>query len=236
MTSHAPDDDDELELEPVDPEILAHEQQRAHEKTERVLGRVDLDQLLDESRGRDLSLDLSGLREFRFTTRHLLIATACLALSLALLNALGPCNGPFVMAIAALGCGWYAVMRIERRRETERAAARDAWGAASLPTSGIADRGDEEPPVTEEPSWRRRWAVDVAFSTRELLWAVTAATVVLAILQFMGAEAMALVLGLVALLGLVVNAVGYEAPRSVALGWWVLLAMYLFVGLIAAVT
>jgi len=41
---------------------------------------------------------------------------------------------------------------------------------------------------------------------------------------------------LVALSGLVLNAVGFDPPRIVVLGWWLLLMLYLFVGVWAALS
>ena len=74
------------------------------------------------------------------------------------------------------------------------------------------------------------------FSLRELLMTMTVAAVTLGILRLMGsAETAATLLGLVALFGLVIYAVGYEPPQVVVLGWWLTLVLYVGVSIFAAV-
>jgi hypothetical protein len=63
---------------------------------------------------------------------------------------------------------------------------------------------------------------------------MTAAAVVLGVLALIGPDKMALALGIVALLGLVVQTAGLDPPRMIVLGWWILLVLYLAVGVIAA--
>jgi hypothetical protein len=233
----APEDDDELELEPVDPEIAAHRQRRIRETTDRTVRRAEAEQASEDDVADEIGLDLTFLREGRFSTRQLLAATGCLALALALLNGLGPCNGPFVIALALLAAGWLGVRRLERRRDAMRrdAMRRGAGEPGGSPDSSDASQADR-PPSAASGRWRDWIAVEFSFSTRELLLAVTAAAVVLAVFGSLGAELLALALGLAALLGLVVNALGCEPPRSVVLGWWLLMAMYVAVGLVAALT
>jgi hypothetical protein len=74
----------------------------------------------------------------------------------------------------------------------------------------------------------------MAFSLKQLFITMTVAAVMMALIASIGPDRMAIVLGLIALAGLVVQAAGVEAPAVVVLGWWLLLAMYLVVGLIAA--
>ena len=97
MADQPPDEDDddfELELEPVDPEILAMERQRGQQKTDEAVAKVDFDEIDRERTYGDYDIDWSQLRNFRFTTRHLLIVTAMLALGLTLHVQLGPLHGP----------------------------------------------------------------------------------------------------------------------------------------------
>jgi hypothetical protein len=226
--THPPPDDDEgeLELEPVDPEILAIERQRAQHRTEAAVGRIDVDELYgDASHHSDLGVDLSGLRQFRFTTRHLLILTAVLAIVLSLYIRLRACMSLFVLGVVAVAGGWIWVWRQERQRDIERARRREEFfsGALPSPTSLEAAEAALEPPA-------RRFDVHFGFSLRELLITMTVAAVAVGLLRWLGPEVLALVLGVVAVVGLVVHFAGFEPPGLVVLGWWLLLVIYLAVG------
>jgi len=69
---------------------------------------------------------------------------------------------------------------------------------------------------------------------KELFITMTAVAVSLALLRWITPEYIAMLLGFVALSGLIANASGYEPPRLVVLGWWLLMVFYLAIGLFAA--
>jgi hypothetical protein len=72
---------------------------------------------------------------------------------------------------------------------------------------------------------------------KELLIAAIAAVVLLTLLgSLLGVAVMATCLGILALLGVVTQAVGVDMPRLVALGWWVLLVLYVLISAILAVS
>jgi hypothetical protein len=74
------------------------------------------------------------------------------------------------------------------------------------------------------------------FSLRQLIIAMTIAAVVLGAMHFLGGPAAtATVLGLIALVGLFVFALGYEPPSILVFGWWFTLVLYVAVSLFAAV-
>jgi hypothetical protein len=229
---HDEDDDDfELELEPVDPEILATERLRGQRKTDEAVAKVDIEEIIREKVGDeygDYYLDWKWLQQFRFTTRHLLILTAVLAIAMALFTGLGGCSGLFVIGLIALGAGWFAVMRHERKLEKERQRIRDEF-AATRTISGM-DAAQAATDAAPQP----RFAIKFSYSMKELLIAMTIAAVVLGLLGLFGLDSMALTLGIIALVGLVAQAVGFDPPRMVVLGWWLLLVFYLFIGLVAA--
>jgi hypothetical protein len=227
-----PDDDDdyELELEPIDPEILAIERARGNHRTESVVERIDVDELYgDTGSYSDLTVDWSGLRHFRFTTQHLLVLTAVLAVVMTVFRLLNPGKAIVVIGAVLLAAGWYWASRLERRQQAERARRRaEFFGqAAAMEASDASLASSESLP---------RVPFKFAFSTKELLIATTAAAVVLALLRIMGADALSMALGIVALTGLAANAMGYDPPPQVVLGWWLLLVMYLAVGLLAYVS
>ena len=228
------DDDAELELEPVDPEILEIERQRAQRKTDEAVARIDPDELFREEGEIGLGIDWEGWKRFRFTTRHLLILTAMLALVMTLFTTVeNPCSGIAIICVIALGAGWYWVLRQERRQEADRARRREEFFASH---GKRGEAATTEPAVAEDVAATTgpRFDFKFAFSLRELFIAMTVAAVVLGLLRLFGKDNMALALGVVALLGLVVQAAGFDAPRMIVLGWWILLVLYLAVGVLAA--
>jgi hypothetical protein len=120
------------------------------------------------------------------------------------------------------------VLRAERRRTAERERIREAL-ARGVP----ADALKGETPAEAPPG--RRFAVTFSYSLKELLLAMTAAALFLGLIGLFGLDAMALTLGVIALAGLGANAAGFDPPRTVVLGWWLLLVFYLIVGFVAAV-
>jgi len=249
MPPQPPEDDDELELEPVDPEILAHRQERAQHAVDSAVKKIDVDELYEPHSGySDLELDLSGLKSFRFTTRTLLLITAILAIGLTAKIVLGGCMAIFVGMIAAVSLGWYWVGKLDREKEVERLRRREEFlanrdktatpAASSAVPSASSSPFDPEPAIVAaeaEPAEKRPFFdVKFAFSMKELFITMTAAAVAMGLSMLMPREYLAMILGLIALGGLVTNASGYEPPRLVVLGWWLLMVFYLAIGLFAA--
>jgi hypothetical protein len=229
------DDDAELELEPIDPEILAVERQRAARKTDEAVARIDPDELFREEGEIGLGVDWSSWKGFRFTTRHLLILTAMCALVMTLFKSVqNPCSGVAVLFAVALGAGWYWVLRQERRQETERARLREEFFASQVKRRGAATESAAAVAGQALKPLGGRFDLKFSYSLREMFIAMTVAAVVLGLIALVGSDKMALILGLIALVGLAVQASGFDAPRMVVLGWWILLVLYLAVGVIAA--
>jgi membrane protein implicated in regulation of membrane protease activity len=223
------DDDYELELEPVDPEVLAMERRHAAERVEAAASRIDVDELYGDTGGySDLTVDWSQVKQFRFTTRHLLIATAFLAILLTLFRLLYATKAIVIIAAVALAAGWIWAMRLERKKELERERRRAEFFGKTAPAESADERLE---PAEQAP----RAEFKFAFSIKELLITTAVCAVVLALVRLIGPEAMSVTLGAAALVGLVVNAMGYDPPRHVVLGWWLLLVMYLLVGVFAIV-
>ncbi len=235
-----PDDDDdddlELELEPVDPEILAMEQERGRRKTEEAVARVDIDEILDKQRDQqgNYDVDWSRFKSFRFTTRHLLILTAILAIGLTLNVQLGGCMALFVMALTAIGAGWYVVALTERREAAERRRMRDEFYAAQGAKRAATDDGENEGFQLPSPAAPRR-EFRFAFSLKEMFITMTVAAVMLGLLLALGPKVITIALGVIALLGLAVQTFGwFDPPPAIVLGWWLLLMLYLLLGLLTA--
>ncbi len=241
--STPPHDDDELELEPIDPEIIKHQQKRTKRQSRDAEDAVDINAAFDQAETGD-PIDLEQLKKFRFTTRHLLIATALLAIVMTFTERLGACMGLLVSGGIALGAAWWFVMReerlrlenIEARREefAQRLAARRAVeDGGPVPTS--APKVDSEEFDRIKADWQReneaQPAFRFSFSMKELMITFTVATLVLGLSTILGAGNVSLLLGLVALAGLLVQAFGVEMPPLVVLGWWLLLVLYILLSL-----
>jgi hypothetical protein len=250
MPQQPPEDDDdfELELEPVDPEIIAHAQARGQHVVESAVKKIDVDELYEgHSTYSDLELDLSGLKSFRFTTRTLLLITAILAIGMTVYLTFGGCMVIFVGMLAAVALGWYWVSKLDRQQELERTRRREEFfasksqpaSAASATTSAKPaspfDPESTSPAASIEPTEKRPFFdVKFAFSMKELFITMTVVAMAMGLSKLIAGEYLAMLLGFIALGGLITNASGYEPPRFVVLGWWLLMVFYLAVSLFAA--
>lgn len=229
MTEFDPhSDDDDLELEPIDPEILEHQRQRAQEKTRLAEDAVDIDEVYREAEATD-PLTWDDLQRFRFTTRHLLIATALLSVVLTF-NEIWGCFGMFLVGVIALAAGWYFVLHKERQERLERerrrleveqrVAANRGEDVVIAPTPAETVAAADE--VDSEPSFR------FSFSMKEMFAAFTTAAVFFAVVRWLGGpENAAILLGMIALTGLVAHTMGLDPPPVLVLGWWLLLVLYI---------
>jgi hypothetical protein len=232
-----PEENNEYELEPVDPEILRSQQERAKRKTREAEDAIDINAVFDQAKLGD-PIDYEKLQQFRFTTRHLLIATGLFALFMTLWVRLGGCLGPFVAFAIALCSGWWFVVREERRRiaqiellqkrHQQRVAAQRA-AEDGHPAAGdfdpALDQTLDDDPSAQAPAFR------FSFSTRELLLSFVVAAVLLGLANLFGFETAALLVGALALVGLLMQALGIALPPLVVLGWWLLLVLYILMSL-----
>jgi len=236
MTENDPqNDDDELELEPIDPEILEHERQLAKEKTRKAESAFDIDEAYREMDPID-PVTWDDFRRFRFTTRHLLIVTAVFAMVLALTRVM-ECMGLFLVGVSALAAGWYFVLKNERRERLERKRRREELEQRIAAERGEAVEAGHLPAETiePEPETSVEPALKFSFSMKEMFGALTVAAVLFALVRGLGgADNAALLLGVIALVGLVVHLIGLQPPGIIILGWWLLLVLYIIVSIWAA--
>jgi hypothetical protein len=75
----------------------------------------------------------------------------------------------------------------------------------------------------------------IRFSVRSLLIAMTVAAVSLGMISILGSGTMATILGLIAVAGLIVHALGFEPPQPVIFGWWFILLLYVLLTIAGAV-
>jgi len=249
------DDDGEYELEPPDEAVTEHQRKATLAGIEK---RIDINEIYaeaDRDRGSEILEDwVRNFRfRFQFQVKHLLIATALLAIVLTLFK-LGMFWPTMVVLIMLGVAGLYTYLVWEEKKHQAEAARkreivyaqRRAQQAASQ-SGGIAETTEPlttaaaaVPPSSEiEEAWRaarERKRFRFQFSLREMIITMTVAAVVLGLIRFLGGPAAtATVLGIVALIGLVVFAVGYDPPQIAVLGWWLVLVLYVVVSIFAAV-
>jgi hypothetical protein len=254
-TPDDPDDDGEdYELEPPDPDILATEQRRAQETLETTRMSIDIDEIyreVERDRGREILENWFGNSQFRFRVKHLLIATAVLAilLTLAKLNLMIVVVVGVMLTIAGvfLYLQWQDKKQQDeanRRRQEMYARRRAQLGKGASP--GAAGESATRPiePLPPMPSevdeaWqkasRESGEFHFRFSLQQFMIAMTAAAIIFGLVQILGGPSnAATLLGLVALFGLIVHALGFEPAQVVVLGWWLVLVMYVLLSIVGA--
>ncbi|HEX3601763.1 MAG TPA: hypothetical protein VHU84_16535 [Lacipirellulaceae bacterium] len=242
------DDDGELELMPLD-ETLTDRQKKLEPPAPR--SSLDIDEIYrdaDRERGGEILENWYRNFHYRFRISHVLIGTAVAAIALALITLHIFWTGLIIgvmLAVAAL----YGYLQWEERKHQAKADLRReaiyarrraqlaAEKAGHVVGADLPELPEIEPPPdeTEEPSAEPAPIEPFRFqlSVRELLILMAIAAVSLgAIRYFGGTTATATILGLVAMCGLVIHALGYEPPQTVVVGWWLILLMYVFVTLL----
>jgi hypothetical protein len=262
-TADTEDDDAELELEPPDAEVIAAEERRAKEAIEATMMSVDIDEVYREADRRDGGEFLDKwLRDFRFQfqVKHLLIATAVLAIAMTLwrLQIFG--TTLVLLFMIAIGGAYFYVVWQEKKQQDEadrrrkemyarqrayfdrrnRGAASTDGGTVAEATVGHAVQPPPPPlPNEADVAWQEAMARQrfrFQFSLKQLLLAMMGAAVIFGLVRVFGGPAnTATMLGLLALAGLVVHAAGFDPPEIIILGWWLILVMYVLMSIVAAV-
>jgi hypothetical protein len=154
----------------------------------------------------------------------------------AAMNAAGPATtivlgALFCLAGALAYMAWrehqrHERLEVRRKQIFERARlARAGVPAAELPQIDVVDTSE---PIIE------RTSIQFAPSRAELISTIVISAIIFCLIYFAGSSSAALLLGVVALGGLVVHAVGFEPPGTVILGWWLILVMYVLMSLLSA--
>jgi hypothetical protein len=256
-TADDSDDGGDYELEPPDADVLAGEERRAQQAIEETQLSIDIDEIYrDVGQQRSSEILENWVRgfRFRFQVKHLLIATAVLAIMLTLykLELLGTAVVLLVM-ISVAGVFLYLQWQ-EKKAHDEAARRREQLYARRRAHHKKVHRGGEaddaatidddmpkvpEPPPSEvDQAWQQaveREKFRFRFSLSELMIAMTAAAIIFGLVQILGGEVAATMLGFVALFGLVIHAIGVEPPDVVVLGWWMILALYVLLSIGVAV-
>ncbi|TWT76078.1 hypothetical protein Pla123a_28650 [Posidoniimonas polymericola] len=238
--SHDADDDYELEAPDESVEQLAR--QRAAAEFRHATDSLEIDNAQRAMEERHM-LDPSDSFQFQFQTKHLLIATAVLAIGLTLAKLT---NGFAVLmvgtTVALIITHWYLNRREQQRideaaarraevvrRSRERQATENIGGPPTMYDEELEEADAELEAAVQESRFR------LSFSFQDMMIAVTVAAVVMGIGAAIGAKALAVVLGLVAVTGLLTYAVGVQPPARVVMVWWVTLLLYIVVCVLQAI-
>ena len=232
-------DDDELELEPVDPSLLDHGKRLQERRMREAEAAAELEELSRKTRGGD-PFSFGELSRFRFTIKHLLILTAVLAVVMTLTILTDGCSGVFIALIVTLVVAWFVTIRNERSKEAqlqrERREMEARHAGMKIGEEAANPRVERPVPVDINVAWEdanreTRPELKFAFSLKQLFVAVTVAAVLMALASSLGPERMAMIVGLVAILGIAIYATGIELPAMVVFCWWLLILFYLLIGL-----
>lgn len=233
------DDDYELELEAVDPEVLSHARERATRQVQETEARAERLETYDAPGEAD-TIGFDDLKGLRFTTRHLLVTTAILAVLMSIVKLGGGCNGLFFGALVLLAFGWWWVLSKERHERLERERRRLEIDARIAAVRKTAQGGEIESTVrmaglepAEEDEIPEKPALTFSFSLKQLFWAFTIVALILGLAYLVGSDRASLMLGTIAVLGLAIHAVGFELPGIIVFGWWILLVVYVIMSLLS---
>jgi small-conductance mechanosensitive channel len=251
-------DDEEYELEPLDPAIVSAEKRRAQEVAEEVRSSIDIDEVYrdaERNRGTEILENWARNFHYRFHVKHLLIATAVLAIAIAAakLNFLIP--GLTILIVGSIAGLYFYLNWQERKQQAEAYEKRQelyakrrerfqAKGGTPADDEPLAPIELTPPPAASPPNeaadmWEEPPAPEplrIRFSLRSLMIALTVAAVSLGIIQYFGGpDPTATILGSIAFVGLIVLALGFEPPQSMILGWWFILLLYVLFTIAGAV-
>jgi hypothetical protein len=253
------DDIDEYELEPPDSTVLAAEERRAKEVIESSQASIDINEIYrDAGRQRsDEILDklLRDFRQgFRFQVKHLLVATALLAIVLTLAKLVGLGKVLVLLFMFLVGGAYFYLQWQEKKAEDEahrrrlemyarqrahfektsgRSAADDVDEFVASASANASGAGTKDVTSTWHDATPRP-AFSFQFSMAQLMIAMTVAGIIFGVVHLSGASNAATLLGFVALIGLVVHALGFDPPAVVILGWWLILVLYVVLSIAAA--
>jgi hypothetical protein len=248
---------EEYELEPLDPEIVASQHRQAHDTMETTRLALDIDDIYREAerdRGGEILENWFRNVKFQFGIKQLLGVTALVAILLTL-SKLG-LMAVVVIAVMLGIAGVYLYLQwqdkkhqdeVNRRREAmyarrraQRESAPLSGEAAHQPAAHVVEPPLPSPPPADdvEEAWRQARQpreFHFQFSLQQLLAAITVAAIVFGLAHlFGGPSSAATILGLIALAGLFIHALGYEPPEIVVLGWWLILVMYVLLSIVGA--
>lgn len=203
-----PNDDGELELEPIDPEILAAERARAERRTEHARREVEKESQAEHAPPvAGHGADWEAWQPPRITRRRLLIALSLVALAIAALQQFGLGLGLFVVATAGVCLGWFQILRKERLSQNR--------------------------PETQSPQSVPEDPLQLAAPPKQMAAAAAGALVALAVVEFLTRDAAPLVFGGLALAAFIALMARVRLQPLIVLAMTIVLVGYIVIGIAA---
>jgi hypothetical protein len=252
------EDDEEYELEPLDPTIVNAEKRHANHVAEQVRASIDIDEVYrdaDRSRGTEILENWVRNFHYRFHIKHVLIATAIATIVIAVAK-LGYLGLTITTLVVGSIAGLYLYLNWEDRKQQAEADAkreqlyaqrrRQMQSSGKVPPSAEPIAPLELTPPTsvsspDEPA--DMWEVEPEpepitfnFSLRTVMIAATVAAICLGVIHFFGGPGpTAIILGMIAFVGLIALVLGFVPPISLILSWWFILLLYVLLSIAGAV-
>ncbi len=248
-------DDEEYELEPLDPAIVAAEERHAREVAERARAAIDIDAVYrdaDHNRGSEVVENWARNFKYRFHIKHVLVGTALLAIVVAIASLGYLVPAIFIFVLGSLLSLYFYLGWQDRKHQRaayekrEELYAKRRERALSSPTSPPAMEPNS-PGAPVVPATATIAAAEtqqeslppapfrIQFSLRAMIIAMTVAAVTFGLIHALGGpDQTATILGLIAVGGLLVYAVGVEPPQAVTFGWWFILSLYVVLTIASA--
>ena len=252
----SPAEDDEYELDIEAPDGAAEERRRQAALASRP-PQIDLDALYTEAE-QDYGGEIleKWLRSLRLRREHLVVAPAVVVMALALIELKLFWTALIVFVMALVGGVTFYVNLQERKRLAELDLKRDelyakrraylkaqAAGGGAAPTVGslptttadvapiAVETGVDDSDLIEREPFRFDFPLSVVGVT------ATCVAIALGLVRWLGgAQVTAIGLGAVAVVGLIVYAVGGRPPRIVVLAWWLTMVLYIAMFSLAVIT
>ena len=236
---------DEYELEPPDAEVSAFKDRASQEILSVAESRIDVDELFRKEDRFDhdkMLADFVGNGGFRFQTKHLLIATAILAIYLAVGQVIGYPGATLLLFIVGISGTLYYMNQRERLHQVQLAERKRIFKAQLQAKQKGASAPAGLSPLPNEPdeTWKKAMeqASSLKFrgSPRQVLIAFAVAVIVVALCTWTGGPLVAaLLLGTIAAVGIGVYVVGYEPPDQLVLIWWWSMCLYVVMSLFSII-
>jgi hypothetical protein len=236
---------DEYELEPPDAEVSAFQTRASQEMLSAAESRIDVDELFREEDRFDhekMFVELVRDGGFRFQTKHLLIATAILAIYLAVGQVIGYPGATLMLFVTGI-CGiLYYMNHRERLHQAQLAERKKAYKAQLQAKQKGTPIPTSPPPVPNETdtTWQKALeqesSFEFNFTPKQILIAFTVAFIVVILCTWIGGLLVAaLILGMVAAIGIGVHVAGYEPPDQLVLIWWWSTSLYVVMSIFSMI-
>ncbi|TWT86270.1 hypothetical protein Mal64_38100 [Pseudobythopirellula maris] len=233
-------EEDEYELEPVDQRVLDHHRSMADQEVHDAESSVDLDEIFADESRREHDYEYEPF-QMRFGVKHIMAATAGVAILITLIRIVPKVLGSasvmtmlFALTMLGLATAHFYMDRLEKQKKEQQEQERRRR-VARLRAKGHAfgeDQADmydseEEEPEPDEP-------IRLRFGIRDLLLAITMVAGAAAAILFFGLPVTSMLVGMVAMAGVISYALDFEVPQPFVITWWIALVIYVLLTIGAA--